>query len=82
MGQRRLDFEGLIKPAGGRIANGVLGEPMNNAPTADNLGFRAETPNGTAHAFSTGWNRDEPWSMPPLPPGPTRPGGRSNRSGE
>ena len=45
-------------------------------------GFTAQTPNGTAHWKGTGWNRDWQFSMDQLEPGPTRPRGRSNRTGE
>lgn len=47
-------------------------------------GFTAQTPNGTAHHFGTGWN-DDPWGKwerPQLEPDATRPAGRSNRTGE
>lgn len=47
-------------------------------------GFTSQTPNGTAHWQGTGWN-DDPWGrweQPQLEPGPTRPAGRSNRTGE
>ena len=48
------------------------------------LGFTSQTANGTAHCYGTGWNQDfgANMSMPQLPPGPTRPAGRSNRTGE
>jgi hypothetical protein len=47
-------------------------------------GFTAQTPNGTAHAFGTGWNKDYcgTWTQAQLEPDPTRPEGRSNRTGE
>lgn len=60
-------------------------------------GFTSQTANGTAHATGTGWNKDEPnwdyaqpslnwtpWESPDhqLRPDPTRPDGRSNRTGE
>jgi hypothetical protein len=45
-------------------------------------GFTAQTANGTAHWRGKGWNKDEPWTSPQVEPGPTRPAGRSNRSGE
>ena len=45
-------------------------------------GFTAQTANGTAHATGTGWNKDYPWSQMQLEPDPTRPAGRSNRTGE
>lgn len=45
-------------------------------------GFTAQTPNGTAHATGTGWNKDEPYSWPEVEPDRTRPAGRSNRTGE
>ena len=45
-------------------------------------GFTAQTPNGTAHAFGSGWNRDEPYTSGEVKPDPTRPAGRSTRTGE
>ena len=45
-------------------------------------GFTAQTPNGTAHATGTGWNKGWDWSSDQLEPDPTRPAGRSNRTGE
>lgn len=46
-------------------------------------GFTAQTANGTAHWNGTGWNlTGREFTMPQLPPGPTRPAGRSNRTGE
>ena len=45
-------------------------------------GFTSQTANGTAHWQGTGWNGCWDWQMPELPPGPTRPAGRSNRTGE
>lgn len=45
-------------------------------------GFTAQTPNGTAHATGTGWNKDYQFDMSELPPDPVRPAGRSNRTGE
>jgi hypothetical protein len=45
-------------------------------------GFLAQTVNGTASWRGMGWNRDEPWTSPQVEPGPTRPAGRSNRTGE
>ena len=45
-------------------------------------GFTAQTPNGTAHWKGAGWNKDQPWDMPQVETGPTRPDGRSNRTGE
>jgi hypothetical protein len=44
--------------------------------------FTSQVPAGTSKAFGTGWNKSEPWCYPELPPDPTRPSGRSNRSGE
>ena len=47
------------------------------------LGFTSQTANGTAHWRGTGWNENgpgDPW--PQLPESPTRPGGRSDRTGE
>ena len=47
------------------------------------LGFTSQTANGTAHWRGLGWNKsmfDMTW--PELPPDPTRPAGRSNRTGE
>lgn len=46
------------------------------------LGFTAQTANGTAHWKGTGWNKDFAWNCPQVEPGPTRPEGRSNRTGE
>ena len=66
------DFEGLY-------AKGELGQ-KGGYPTED--GFRAQTANGTALATGTGWNKTFEWERPELPPGPTRPTGRSNRTGE
>jgi hypothetical protein len=45
-------------------------------------GFTAQTANGTAHWKGTGWNKDFDWSCSQVEPGPTRPEGRSNRTGE
>lgn len=45
-------------------------------------GFEAQTPNGTAHAMGTGWNRRGPDTASELEPDPTRPLGRNNRTGE
>ena len=45
-------------------------------------GFTAQTANGTAHWKGTGQNKNEPWEMDQVEPGPTRPSGRSNRTGE
>jgi hypothetical protein len=44
--------------------------------------FVAQTVNGTARPFGTGWNKLEPYDMPELAPDRTRPAGRSNRTGE
>lgn len=44
--------------------------------------FTAQTANGTAHAVGTGWNETLPKTAPQLPPMPTRPAGRSNRTAE
>ena len=46
------------------------------------LGFTAQTSNGTAHWKGTGWNKVYEWNCPQVEPGPTRPEGRSNRTGE
>lgn len=64
--RKSIDLESLIKDGEGSGAGGLC----------------AQTSNGTAHWRSTGWNKREPWTMPELPPDPTRPAGRSNRSGE
>ena len=64
---RKMDFEGMIKDGEKR---GVAG------------GFVAQTANGTAMWKGEGWNENGPSSWPQLPPGPTRPAGRSNRTGE
>jgi hypothetical protein len=47
-------------------------------------GFTAQTPNGTAHWQGTGWNKNwmAGFDMPQVEPDPTRPAGRSNRTGE
>ena len=45
-------------------------------------GFTAQTANGTAHWQGTGWNRVGDWTAAQVEPGPTRPTGRSNRTGE
>ena len=47
-------------------------------------GFTAQTPNGTAHWQGTGWNKNwmAGFGMPQVEPDPTRPAGRSNRTGE
>jgi len=45
-------------------------------------GFTAQTVNGTAHWRGTGWNKAYDWEMQQVEPGPTRPEGRSNRTGE
>jgi hypothetical protein len=63
----KMDFENLI----------ARGE---NEKGAD--GFLAQTANGTASWRGEGWNKDEPWEMPQVEPGPTRPAGRSNRTAE
>lgn len=45
-------------------------------------GFTAQTPNGTAHAFGTGFNRFEPYTGPEVATGGPWQGRRSTRSGE
>jgi hypothetical protein len=46
-------------------------------------GFTAQTPNGTAHAFGTGWNQDTyTYTREQGPPTPVSPAGRSNRTAE
>ena len=47
-------------------------------------GFTAQTANGTAHWRGTGWNKGWDWDLDreQLEPGPTRPEGRTNRTGE
>ena len=45
-------------------------------------GLTAQTPNGTSKCYGEGWNRDEPYTRAQVSPDPTRPGGRSNRTGE
>lgn len=62
-----LDFEKMIQ----------RGENLKGAS-----GFQAQTVNGTAYWKGSGWNRNEPWSQPELPPDATRPEGRNNRTGE
>jgi hypothetical protein len=51
---------------------------------ADPSAFSVATPNGTARWAGTGWNKtwDSDYNRPQLPPDPTRPAGRSNRTGE
>lgn len=44
--------------------------------------FTAQTANGTAKWKGTGWNKDYDWQREQLPPDPTRPEGRNNRTGE
>ena len=63
---RKLDFEKIIQK----------GENPK--------GFTALTPNGTAHWQGTGWNKNwmAGFDMPQVEPDPTRPAGRSNRTGE
>ena len=45
-------------------------------------GFTSQTVNGTSHWKGTGWNEDWQYSQAQVPPGGTRPAGRSNRTGE
>lgn len=46
-------------------------------------GYTSQTVNGTAHATGTGYNKAGPCGgWPELEPDPTRPAGRSNRTGE
>jgi hypothetical protein len=45
-------------------------------------GFTAQTANGTAHTFGTGWNKVYDYDMPQCEPEGTRPSGRTNRTGE
>ena len=45
-------------------------------------GVVAQTAAGTARDTGTGWNRDEPWSSPQVPPGGPWQSGKSNRTGE
>lgn len=53
------------------------------APAESPKGFTAQTANGTAKVFSTGWNRDdEQWGPMPAREGGPWQGGRNNRSGE
>lgn len=66
------DFEGMI-------GKGEMGQ-KGAFPPAD--GFQAQTVVGTARATGTGWNISPQWDSPELPPDPTRPAGRSNRTGE
>lgn len=49
---------------------------------ANPKGFTAQTANGTAHWNGTGWNENRDWEQEQVEPGPTRPAGRSNRTGE
>jgi len=64
--QRKMDFESIIQN----------GENPN--------GFTAQTANGTAHWNGTGWNKEysSDFKMTQVQPDPTRPEGRSNRTGE
>ena len=64
--RKPMDFEALIKDGEGPGTGG----------------FSAQTANGTARWMGRGWNNSTPWEMPQLPTDPTRPAGRSNRSGE
>ena len=45
-------------------------------------GFTAQTANGTAKWRGTGWNCQYDWTQEQVMPDPTRPAGRSNRTGE
>lgn len=64
------------------VGGGVMGDPMTDAATADNLGFKAQTANGTSRAYGRGWNWDPPYEWPQVEGHPAWPGGRSNRTGE
>lgn len=45
--------------------------------------FVAQTANGSSRATGTGWNKSETYGgWGEVEPGPTRPAGRSNRTGE
>lgn len=44
--------------------------------------FKAQTANGTAHTFGTGWNKEWDWEMDQVEPAPAWNPGRSNRTGE
>lgn len=48
----------------------------------DKPDFCAQTPNGTAKPFGTGWNKDFDWARPDVEPGGPWQPGRSNRTGE
>lgn len=45
-------------------------------------GFTSQTANGTAHWQGTGWNKEYEFRREQLEPDPTRPAGRSTRTGE
>jgi hypothetical protein len=54
------------------------------APGENPKGFTAQTANGTAHTFGTGWNRilDYGYSEPEISEKAVWPLGRSTRTGE
>lgn len=72
------------------VAAGASGEPFESGHKQRVLEFEplireefvAQTVNGTSKPWGTGWNRTSPISFDELPPAPTWPGGRSNRTGE
>ena len=78
------DFEGLYGK--GELGNQTPPKdrafPFGPEATGPADGFQSQTVVGTARATGTGWFRDEDWTMPEVAPGPTRPAGRSNRTGE
>jgi hypothetical protein len=87
--RHRIDFEGMIKPSQKPLPNPATEGVRPVAPGdmadryGDPSGFTAQTVNGTAHAWGTGWNRDRDWQNPQAESddGPWQ-GGRSNRTGE
>ena len=46
------------------------------------LGLTSQTPNGTAHATGTGFNRQWNYDSEQIEPSAVWPAGRSNRTGE
>ena len=52
-------------------------------PGENPKGFTAQTANGTAHAFGTGWNQETyEYTREQGMPTPISPAGRNNRTGE
>jgi|HubBroStandDraft_6_1064221.scaffolds.fasta_scaffold06262_3 hypothetical protein len=69
-------------PMGSATSGGNRSRQWDLEGLIDGDNVTAQTPNGTAHATGTGWNKVYPYSMPELPTDSTRPGGRSSRTGE